>query len=102
MNDLDFRSELLRSTLSVAVPLEIERLRGRSPDELCEMARECAQTIASKGDVIQFRSARRGETAAAFADLARGLAAMCLVRPEGVRFLGVQWTDPRHADKVAP
>lgn len=76
---------LLSISLSAAVPLWIERVRGYSEDRRLERARECAQVIAEKGDIIQFKSKKKGETANAFNALAEGLACAAF-QPGGVRF----------------
>lgn len=81
---------LLQATLSAAVPLCVMQLRRRSPEERQERARQCAQVIASKGDVILYRGKRRGETAAAFAALAEGLACLSFA-PGGVRAFGLHF-----------
>lgn len=73
------------------MPLWIDRLKDRPVDYLIERARECGQVIAEKGDIIQFRSKKKGETARAFDALAQGLACAALVVPGGVTFLGVTW-----------
>lgn len=80
-------SDLLRISLSCAVPLWIERLRARSWAYVEERARECAQVVAEKGDVIQFKSKKAGESANAFNHLAEGIACLAFA-PGGVRFLG--------------
>jgi hypothetical protein len=78
---------LLRIALSATVPLWIEKLRAR-PWSYVEMrARECAQVVAEKGDVLQYRSKKAGESANAFNHLAEGLAC-CAFAIGGVRFLG--------------
>lgn len=79
--------ELLRITLAVAVPLWVDRLRKQSLQSLIARAPEVAQVIAEHGDVVQFRSKKKGETANAFNRLAEGIAILSFV-PGGVKFLG--------------
>jgi hypothetical protein len=76
---------LLSASLSVAVPLWIERVRSLSVEERLSRARICGQVVAEKGDILQFRSKKKGETAEAFNRLAEGLACAAFV-PGGVRF----------------
>jgi len=73
--------------LSAAVPLHVEELARLPYAEVLRIARECAQVVAEKGDIIQWRSKHKGETAAAFNALARGIAALSF-SPGGVVFLG--------------
>lgn len=81
----------LQAALSAAVPLEIERLRHLPIADLVERARECGQVTAEKGDIILFKSEKKGETARAFAKLAEGLACMALVAPGGVKVFGMHF-----------
>lgn len=101
--------DLLRTSLSAAVPLWIEELRHLPEEARMRLGRECAQVIAEKGDVIQFKSKKAGETAAAFNALAKGLACLAYV-PGGVTFLGVHFEaaparppePPARADALDP
>jgi len=92
MADPHIRTALLSATLAAAVPLWIERHRHRSPAWLERRASECATAVASTGDIIQFRSKKRGATAAAFNRLAEGIACAALLRPEGVEAFGQTYT----------
>lgn len=87
--------DLLITTLQVAVPLWIERLRDRDVEYLMERAKICGQVVAERGDIIQFRSKKKGASAEAFNRLAEGLACAALVVPGGVTFLGVTWSAER-------
>jgi hypothetical protein len=71
MND-----SLLSASLGAAVPLWVDQIlrEGWSDDRMRREAEECSTVVASKGDVILFRSSKRGETAAAFNALAKGVA----------------------------
>lgn len=90
----------LEVTLSLAVPLEIIRLKRLSPSEFdAALARApaLAQVVAEKGDVLQFGGKTRAakeSTAEAFAALARGLALLAFV-PGGVRFSGLHFLADR-------
>jgi hypothetical protein len=90
---------LLTITLSAAVPLWIERLKEQPWDAVQARARECAQIVVEKGDIIQFRSKKKGETAAAFNALAEGIAALSFV-PGGVKAFGMHF-EAQHPD-LAP
>lgn len=79
-------SDLLRITLSAAVPLWVLRLRERPFAELLRRAPELGQVVAEKGDVVQFKGKKKGETAAAFNALAEGLAILSFM-PGGVTFM---------------
>ena len=82
--------ELLKTALSAAVPLHIAELRRRPWSELQERAAVAAQVVAEKGDVILYRSKKKGETAAAFNKLAEGLV-ICAFAPGGVTIFGLHF-----------
>lgn len=65
---------LLRSTLELAVPMHVLMLDRLTWDQVQAMIPECAQHIAEHGDIILYRSKKKGETAAAFNALARAVA----------------------------
>jgi hypothetical protein len=79
--------ELLSISLSAAVPLRIHELTQKPWSEVEALARESAQVVAEKGDVLQFKG--KG-TAEAFNALATGLAALAFA-PGGVTFLGLRF-----------
>jgi ribosome modulation factor len=54
----------------------------------------CAQVVASKGDVILYRSKKRGETAEAFNALAEGIALLSFA-PGGVHAFGLDFETVR-------
>lgn len=85
-DDLAGIRALLSATLALAVPLWIERLKTKPWSELAAKAKEAADVVASKGDIIQFKSKKKGETASAFNGLAEGLAILSFA-PGGVKFL---------------
>jgi hypothetical protein len=78
---------LLRMAISAAVYLWANKLRSVPLETLLKRASELSQIVAEKGDVLQFRGGRKGETAHAFNALAEGLAIMSFM-PGGVTFLG--------------
>lgn len=81
---------LLTSTLACAVPLWIEQFRPLTDDARLAIARVSGQEIAEHGDIILYRSKKKGETAAAFNHLARGLAVLAFA-PGGVTFAGLHF-----------
>lgn len=84
-------AELLRISLSAAVPIWILQLqRVSSPEDIIKRASRCGQIIAEKGDIIQFRSKKKGESAMAFNALAEGLACLAFA-PGGVDFMGMHF-----------
>ena len=89
-------SGLLAMSLSVAVPLWIEEFRHLSFDEIQKISNDSAQIVAEKGDVIQFKSTKKGESAAAFNALARGIACLAFA-PGGVTTFGSHWEAKRDA-----
>lgn len=92
-------SELLRMTLQAAVPLHAWEMQRMPLDHLLRLAPELSQTIAEKGDIIQFKSPKKGETAAAFNALAKALALLSFF-PGGVRFMGDRY-EHTHPDMKA-
>ena len=82
--------ELMRISLQAAIPLWQHRLRAMDWADVQRRAHEAAQVVAEKGDILQFKSKKRGETAAAFNALAEGVAALSFC-PGGVTFLGDHW-----------
>lgn len=93
----DSNVEHLKIALSAAVPLWVEELKRRPLKEVLARAPECAQAVAEKGDVIQFRSKRRGETAEAFNRLAEGVAILSFA-PGGVKAFGLHF-ESRHPEQ---
>lgn len=89
---------LLRLTLEAAVPLWAHRLRKLPWRAVEERARACAEVVAEKGDVILYKSKRRGATADAFNHLAEGLACLSFVRG-GVRVFGIHF-EHEHPEAV--
>lgn len=86
--------DTLLSALDAAVPLWMLELDRMTP-EIRELdrqvwARRSADAIAAHGDVLQYGSRRKGETAKVFNALAQGLAAAAY-QPGGVTFAGRHW-----------
>jgi nickel-dependent lactate racemase len=81
---------LLPIALDAAVPLWIEEVKRLPWCEVERCARATAQIVAEKGDIILYRSKKRGESAAAFNALAKGLACLALA-PGGVKVFGRHW-----------
>lgn len=85
----------LRVLLELAVPLHIHEIRHWSTQNWIHQAQHCADEVASKGDILQFRSKTKGETAKAFNSLAQGLAILAY-QPGGVTFAGLHWCADLH------
>ncbi len=88
---------LLTCTLQLAVPLWIERLRGRPWEHIQQRAKVCSDTVAHRGDVILYRGKKRGESAEAFNALAEGIACLSFA-PGGVKVFGQHWEACLDAD----
>lgn len=88
--------------LEAAVPLWILELQRMSEVERDRVrmiwAREGADDIAFRGDVLQYGGGKRGDAAKAFNHLARGLAVLAF-QPGGVDFAGLHFeaTKPESA-----
>lgn len=81
---------LLMLTLEVAVPMHIEEIRDWTDDQRIAYARQHADTVASRGDDLQYGAKKKGETARLFNTLARCLACLAY-QPGGVTFHGIHW-----------
>jgi len=86
-DELAHRREVLRATLQLAVPLWIDQMRGAPWSHIKARAAECATAVASQGDVIMFRSGKKGQTAEAFNRLAEGIACAAF-SPGGIKVFG--------------
>ena len=96
---------LLATSLDAAVPLWMLRIQAEAWawETIAQTAREAAQVIAEKGDVLQFGGKPAGGAASAFNALAKGLACLAFC-PGGVQFLGRRWevtSQSDHADCAA-
>jgi hypothetical protein len=76
--------------LRMAVPLEVERLRGTPPLQLWLMTRKFPELIGGHGDQLLYGGAKAGEV---FAALATGIAALLLACPGGITVLGLHFCD---------
>lgn len=94
-------SDLLEITLEAAVPLRVLELRHASDGERARLASEASAQIAEHGDVILYRSPRRGDTATAVGWLITGLACAAH-QPGGVRFRNLGWCAAHLAHRWAP
>jgi hypothetical protein len=83
----EWQRTLLRETLRLAVPREMDRLRS-IPGIIVSVARESAEIVATHGDDLQFGGWHCART---FAALARGLAAAALAAEGGIDYLGLHW-----------
>lgn len=92
--------ELLLISLQVSVPMAIHELRETTPEERVTLAHDLAQTIASEGDNLLFRSKVKGATARVHTALARGLA-IAAYQPGGVTFAGQHWCTDHQACEEA-
>jgi hypothetical protein len=81
---------LLKSTLYLAVPLWIEKLKKRDWDYIRSRASACGDVVAEKGDHILFRSKKKGDSAKAFNALAEGVACLSFA-PGGITVFGMHW-----------
>jgi len=81
---------LLAGMLEVAVPLWIEELNGKPWEYIQERAKECSQVVAEKGDIILFKSKKKGESAEAFNRMAEGVACLAFA-PGGVDVFGLHF-----------
>jgi hypothetical protein len=88
---------LLSSILQLAVPLWIDQLKSAGWDYILQRAKVCSQIVAEKGDIILFKSSKKGESAAAFNALAEGIACIAFV-PGGVNVFGDHWEACLHKD----
>lgn len=84
------KQALLATTLQLAVPLWIERLRERPWEYVQQRAKECSQHIAGHGDNLLFRAKKKGQSAEAFNRLAEGIACLSFC-PGGVKIFGQHW-----------
>lgn len=91
---------LLRTSLNLAVPMWVFRLSEVPLDDLVRRAPDLGQFIGEKGDIMQFKSKKKGESANAFNKLAEGIAILSFM-PGGVTFLGDHYENT-HPDREAP
>ncbi len=77
--------------LEVSVLLRIQEMQKYHPDTIEQMIELCREdwieTIANRGDVLQFNGGKKGEAAGLFNKLASAVACMAFV-PGGVEIFG--------------
>lgn len=90
----ELRGNTITIVLQVSVPLWIHEAAQVRPTArarvLDNWRRQAADEVASRGDILQYRGATRGETARVFNVIAKGMAALA-VQPGGFRFFGLMW-----------
>lgn len=81
------REEIFRLTLQTAVPLNVAQIRGKGGPNAFQWdwAREFADELGARGDILQFNGERKGEAATLMNRLAYVLAIMAFA-PGGVDF----------------
>lgn len=96
--------ELLRFSLILGVPNAMRdlHLQGGPLERDWESARTFAETLATQGDNLLYKSKKKGETAALMAQLIRALAVMAYV-PGGVTAWGLHFDagTPDNPDAMA-
>ncbi len=86
----DYDDTLLRTSLSVAVPLWIDQIRGWPESHRAERRAICVDTITQYGDVLLYKGKKKGESAEAFNRTAEGIALLAFA-PGGVTIFGEHW-----------
>lgn len=84
-------ADLLRAALEVAVPPWIEVLLDLDQEFILRRAQACARMVTERGDALQFGSKSPGKSAEVLDRLAEGLAALAIITPGGVKFLGLHF-----------
>lgn len=82
-----------------AVPLWQEDLKRVPWEDIAAELPEIGQTIASQGDILLYRSKKKGETAKVFNATAKGIAALSFM-PGGVTVFGLHF-EATHPDLEA-
>jgi len=87
---------LLKTHLEAMVPLAIQTIKdsGGITDEHINRARSIAWEIAEHGDIILYKSDKKGETAKRINQLVEGLAILAFC-PGGVTFMGLHFSSER-------
>lgn len=82
--------DLIKIALSAAVPLWIMQFKQFTAEERTIMAGRYGQVVAEHGDNILFKSKKKGATADAFNNLAKGVACLAFA-PGGVTVMGLHF-----------
>ena len=90
LQSLEVARHPLGSMLSVAVPLWVEELALRPMTDLRDIAMQSNDVLQSTGEAILFSVKKKGDSAAAFNALAKGVAAMSFC-PGGVSCFGMRF-----------
>jgi len=92
----DENHTLLRIALQAAVPLRIDQLRTKHISVILDetTCRELGDDIATYGDIVMYKSEKRGETAKHFNQLVEAIARLAY-NPGGVTFDGVHYEGRR-------
>lgn len=102
MGEFNQQEQLLKSMLPMAVTMNIMDFKRLPWSQLQEIATYASQYVAEKGDNILFKGPKKGDTAKAFNELAKGIAVASFA-PGGVKFLGMHFeaTHPESLDTGA-
>ncbi len=87
---IDITRALLRAALSVSVPLYIEEIRWWTEDERINFMQKNVNLIAEKGDLLLFRSEKKGETKKVFNTVSKLIACLAF-QPGGVEIFGLKF-----------
>ncbi len=95
---MDAGDHLLKSMLPLAVFMNTPRYQQLPWPELRRIATEASQYVAEHGDNILFKSKKKGDTAKAFNELAKGVTVLSFA-PGGVTIFGMHF-ESVHPDQV--
>lgn len=84
--------ELMRLSLEVGVFLRMHEIKKRNGPSDFDFKRACqfGSVLATKGDVLQYGSKKKGEAADLMAGLIDAVAILAFL-PGGIDFLGLHW-----------
>jgi hypothetical protein len=89
---------LLKTSLSAAVPLWAMQFQDEPWDSIQKQIPEITKELCERGDLIMFKSAKKGETAKAFNALARCIAILSFA-PGGVDCFGMHFENKHKGEK---
>jgi hypothetical protein len=87
---MDTNETLIKSALTVAVPIWIAAVREMTPEQRMERAHDCLERIQSAGENILYRSKKEGVSADGFNAVAEGIACLAFC-PGGVTVFDQHW-----------